>query len=148
MDPYGRSEWKGFNGYKSLWRVLRYFSAREALKFMGPQSPPVGPRHGTFHCLLAISDWQSIIEDLERDMRRLQSQATQSLEKTTLEAMGLFRRRLAATRESIADNDLHSLLATGTTTVRNIRHVSTQRPLSPRTHSLFTHDRSPVAVLR
>lgn len=58
-------------------------------------------------------------------MRRLQSQATESLEKPTLEALGAFRRTLAAVRVSIANNEEQMLLATGMATVRSVsRQVS------------------------
>jgi predicted extracellular nuclease len=85
---------------------------------MTPQPTPALRLKGTFHCLLIVSDWQSIIEDLEQDMRRLQSQAPESRDKTTLEAMGAFRRILAAARVSIANNERQMLLATGMATRR------------------------------
>jgi len=104
-DPYDRPEWKGFSAYETLLRMFRNFSPREVLKLMSPQIPPIAPNETKFHCLLSVSDWQSITEDLEHDMRRLQSQATQSLDKKTLETLGAFRRIVAAARISIANNE-------------------------------------------
>lgn len=124
-DPYDRPEWKDFNAYEALLRTFKSFSPREVLKLMSPQVPPVTQKEVTFNCLLAVSDWQSITEDLEQHMRRLQSQATESLEKPTLEALGAFRRTLAAVRVSIANNEEQMLLATGMATVRSVsRQVS------------------------
>lgn len=124
-DPYDRPEWQGFNAYESLLRAFKSFPARDVLKLMSPQDPPVAQLEATFHCLLNVSDWQSIIEDLERNMRRLQSRATESLEKNTLEDLGAFRRKLAAALESIADDEARMLIATGMATMRSVgRQVS------------------------
>lgn len=92
---------------------------------MSPRHPPVARIHASFHGLLIVSDWHSIISDLERDMRRLQIRATESLEKGTLEALGVSRRKLAAARETIAENVTDMLLATGRATTGSLsRRVS------------------------
>lgn len=92
---------------------------------MVPQARSVARREITFHCLLAVSDWQSITEDLENDMRRLQSKATEPLDKATLEALGAFRRILAAARVSLANDERQMLFAAGKATVASVgRQVS------------------------
>ena len=87
---------------------------------MSRQDSLVAQLEAKFHYLLNVSDWQSIIEDLERNLRRLQSRATESLEKKTLEDLGAFRRKVAATRESIADDEARMLVATGMATMRSV----------------------------
>ena len=127
-DPYDRPEWKGFNAREALLRTFKNFSPRGVLKLMSPQHPPVARQALLFHCLLSVSDWQSIIEDLEHDMRRLQSQATESLAKETLEALGAFRRILASARVAIANNEKEMLISTGMATMRSVgRQVSLER---------------------
>jgi hypothetical protein len=124
-DPYDRPEWKGFGAYETLLRTFKNFPPREVLELMSPKIPPTEPNGTMFHYLLSVSDWQSITEDLEHDMRRLQSQATESLDKKMLEALGAFRRILAAARVSIANNEKQMLLATGMATVGSVgRQVS------------------------
>jgi hypothetical protein len=63
----------------------------------------------TFLGLLVVSEAQSIVLQLERDMRRLQSRATKVLERPALEAMGAFRRTLAGLRELISDTKMHMM---------------------------------------
>ena len=127
-DPYDRPEWRGFNACEALLRTFKNFSPREVLKLMSPQDPPVAPQAVLFHCLLSVSDWQSITEDLEHDMRRLQSQATESLDKKTLEALGAFNRILASARVAIANNEKEMLISTGMATMRSVgRQVSFER---------------------
>lgn len=105
--------------------MFKIFPRREILQLMSPRLPPAARMQVTFHGLLVVSDWHSIISDLERDMRRLQIRATESLEKGTLEALGVSRRRLAAVREAIAGNVTEMLLATGRATSGSLsRRVS------------------------
>lgn len=66
-------------------------------------------------------EWQCIIEDLRGEMRDLQSKATESLEKNTLDLLGTFRRKLAASRGALAASETQLLLAIGTATMRQVR---------------------------
>lgn len=112
---------------------------------MSPQTPAMARQNATFYCLLAVSDWQSVTEHLERNMRRLRSQTTEPLEtaieKATLKDLAAFRRKLAAPRESIADDRTQLLVATGTVTARSAdRQVSRlRRPPSDVTLSQLSH---------
>ena len=127
-DPYNRPDWEGINPYEMLRRTLTNFPAREVMEFMTSETSSTGLKKTIFHCLLTVSDWQSIADDFEGDLRRLQSQATKSLEKKTLEALGAFRRTVATAREYIADNEAQMILATGMATLRSVgKQVSRRR---------------------
>ena len=121
-DPCDRVVWAYFYPRKTLLSTFEVFSPRGVVKLM-TQPLSVQRRNYIFQCLLTSSDWQSTIGTLEREMRRLQSQAIESLEKEALVAMGTFRRKLAAARESIADDSMlaASRLATTRRVSREVR---------------------------
>jgi hypothetical protein len=119
-DPNDAPEWSGFDAYRTLTRTFETFPPREVLNLMSIKVPPNVKSDSTFHCLLVVSDWQFLVDELEREIRNLQSLATKSLDKTTLVDMGSFRRKIAAARESIADNEAQMLLATGMATKKNV----------------------------
>ena len=116
-DPNDDPEWERFDAYSTLIRTFKAFPPREVLNLMSIKVPPNVKSDSTFHCLLVVSDWQFLVDQLERV---LQSFATKSLDKTTLAQMGSFRRKIAAARESIADNEAQMLLATGMATKNNV----------------------------
>lgn len=101
-----------FDAYEILRRLSANFSLRDVLVYICRQ--PVRRVHedASFHCLIVVSEWQSIVEDIERDMRHLQSQAAESKTRTALLRLSKFRRILAGTRESIADDSLRLRLLT------------------------------------
>jgi hypothetical protein len=104
-DPHDRESWRGFKPITSLLRTFDCFSPHEILNFMSTKTTPDDKRDATFHCLLVVSDWQFLVDEMERKMRELQSLASWSVDKTTLNDMRAFRRILAAARETIADNE-------------------------------------------
>jgi hypothetical protein len=117
---------------------------------MIPQEPPIVLKEAIFHSLLTVIEWQCIIEDLRGEMRDLQSKATESLEKTTLDLLGTFRRKLAASREALAASETQLLLAIGTATMRQVRREVIV-DFAPCTYEYesnivqkLVHDRSPM----
>jgi hypothetical protein len=119
-DPFDRP-WRDFNFSEALLRILENFAPREVIKLMTSQEPPIVSREAIFHSLLTVIEWQCIIDNLRGEMRNLQFKATESLEKTTLDLMGSFRRKLAASREALAASETQLLLAIGTATMRQVR---------------------------
>lgn len=101
-----------FDAYEVLRRLSANFSLRDVLVYMCRQPLRRSHEDASFHCLIVVSEWQSIVEDIERDMRHLQSQAAESKTRTALLRLSKFRRILAGTRESIADDSLRLRLLT------------------------------------
>ncbi|GAB7328049.1 hypothetical protein MBLNU13_g00094t1 [Cladosporium sp. NU13] len=125
-NPKDTQEWSFFDAYGTLTRTFEAFSPREVLKLMSIKVPPTVKSDSTFHCLLVVSDWQFLVDDLEREIRNLQSRATESLDKKTLTDMTSSRRQIADARENIADNEAQMLLATGMATKKNIGGLKSQ----------------------
>jgi hypothetical protein len=142
--------WRGFNASEALLRTLENFAPREVLKLMISQEPPIVHKEAIFHSLLTVIEWQCIIDDLRGEMRDLQSKATESLEKITLDLMGTFRRKLAASREALAASETQLLLAIGTATMRQVRRevIVDFAPCKSGKQSnvgqKLVHDRSPM----
>lgn len=95
---------KVYSPYDTLQRAFVNFPPLAVVDFMSKQVIQAS-RTAHFHHLLMTSEWRSIIYYLEHDLRRLQSQLIGSLERSTLEAMGAFRRVLADSREVLASNE-------------------------------------------
>jgi hypothetical protein len=150
-DPWDGVVWRGFEPITTLLRTFDHFLPHEVLNLMSTKATPGVRLDATFHCLLVVSDWQFLVDRMECMLRELQSLASGSLDKTTLDDMGSFRRILAAARESIADNETQMLLATGMATKRNVGGLVSQAPrilLYARTQSVLTRNRNRrIAVL-
>lgn len=80
-NPKDTPEWSFFDAYSTLTKTFEAFPPREVLKLMSIKVPPSVKSAGTFHCLLVVSDWQFLVDKLERDIMNLQFCATESLDK-------------------------------------------------------------------
>lgn len=109
-----------FDAYEILRRLSANFSLRDVLVWLCRQPLRRSHEDASFHCLIVVSEWQSIIEDIERDMRHLQSQTAKSMTRTSLLELSRFRRILAGTRNSIADDSSRLRLFTRKTVLENI----------------------------
>lgn len=92
-----------FKPVDALTKAIEHFTPDDVLDLIGTQPTRALRADITFHWLLVVGEWQQTMEQVEREVRRLQYSATESLDKKTLIEMGDFRRRLADLRERLAN---------------------------------------------
>lgn len=92
-----------FKPVDALTKAIEHFTPDDVLDLIGTRPTRASRVDITFHWLLVVGEWQQTMEQVEREVRRLQYSATESLDKKTLIEMGDFRRRLADLRERLAN---------------------------------------------
>jgi hypothetical protein len=99
---------KTFDPSNALIRAFGNFTNRAVAKLMS-QWRGLSFIEPIFLSLLVVSEAQTTIQQLERDIRRLQSRATHLLERLALDAMGELRRTLADLRELMSDTKMRMM---------------------------------------